>query len=168
MKIIHIVIAISLVSVVFAHEDIALPEDIVSRILAKQSVTSISQLYCSKVSQEDFEELGDSVMERMAGSHQMHDQMDNMMGGEGSTSLQQIHIAMGGNWLGCTKAEGVMGGTVNVNMMPMMMRMMGNYYPAYYSGYDFVFLLALAGWLLFFIAVFYLYSIKRKISKKRH
>lgn len=144
------------------------PEDVVNSILAKQGISDVKQVDCSKVSDKDFEELGEAVMERMAGSHELHEQMDVMMGGEGSASLQQMHIAMGQNWLGCQSLQGAgMMGMMNANMMPMMMRMMGNYYPAYYSGYDVALILGIAGWILFFLTLTYLYF-TRKSHKRAH
>lgn len=148
-------------SIVFAHEEIRTPDEIASEILAKQNITDVNKIDCSKVSNEDFELLGDAVMERMAGDHELHEQMDTMMGGEGSVSLAQMHIAMGSNWLGCNKG---MAGMMNVNTMPMMMRMMGSYYPAYYTGYDSILLAAIMGWVLFGATLAYSFS---KVKKRK-
>lgn len=151
------IVAMLLLVPVFAHEEISAPEDIIKGIVARQGAANISQLDCTKITADEFESLGDSVMERMAGSHEPHEQMDNMMGGEGSTSLKQMHIAMGSNWLGCHEGmdmSSMMGGTVS--MMPMMMRMMGAYYPAYYTGFDVVLILAIVGWILFIATLIYL------------
>lgn len=150
--------------VAFAHEEFESPEEVMERIMARQGVASASQLDCTQIPASDFEMLGDSVMERMAGNHQLHEQMDVMMGGEGSASLRSTHIAMGQNWLGCTTMMGT-ADMMNVNMMPMMMRMMGNFYPAYYSGYDTILLLAVTGWILFFGTLVYLYP--KKTHKNR-
>jgi len=167
MRTIHIILIISISTLlfthVFAHEVISAPEDVVNSIMTKQGASSTSQIDCKKVSQDDFEELGDALMERMAGSHELHEQMDAMMGGEGSASLQQMHVAMGSNWLGCTSVTSQ--GVMNINMMPMMMRMMGNYYPAYYSDYDIVLLLAIVGWVLFIITLAYFYATRKRRKK---
>ncbi len=159
-----IIVVLAMAMPVFGHEEMEFhtPDEVVSMIAASQGVT-MDKLDCAKVADEDFETLGDAVMERMAGNHMLHEQMDNMMGGEDSTSLKQMHIAMGANWLGCAKG-GMMGSYADSQLM--MMRMMGNYYPAYYAGYDIVLLLAAAGWILFGVALLKLLS-GRKIGKKR-
>lgn len=126
-------------------------EEVLGGIMTNQGVSSASQIDCGKASESDFEELGDAVMERMAGSGKLHERMDSMMGGEGSESLKQMHIIMGKNWLGCGGFGGMMGGGMmgSGSMMPMMMNMMGNYYPAYYAGYDMVLIFGAIGWILF-------------------
>lgn len=47
----------------------------------------------NQLNNSQFEKLGDYFMELMAGSN--HEYMDQMMGGEGSASLTQVHINMG-------------------------------------------------------------------------
>ncbi len=133
-------------------------EQIVQEILAKQGASPAGSIDCSKVSEADFEELGDSLMGRMAGNEGLHEQMDEMMGGEGSASLKSMHILMARNWLGCQARYGMMGG-----MRPMMM---GNYYPAYYSGYDTLLLIAVTGWILALV-FFVLYMKDRKKRRKK-
>ncbi len=154
-----------LATLAFAHmeEAIKSPEEIVSEIISKQSVTSTSQIDCSKISDEEFEELGDALMEKMLGNHELHEQMDERMGGEGSESLKQMHIFMGMNWLGCTDSVGMGSGM----MMPMMMRMMGNYYPAYYTGYDLTLIFTIIGWILLLVLLAYVFHLRNKIKKKR-
>ena len=153
-------------------------DEVISEILGKQNVMSINKIDCTKVFDAEFEELGDTVMERMAGSHELHEQMDAMMGGEGSESLRQMHIVMGKNWLGCGTDgfEGMMGGGImsggmmNGGMMPTMMRMMGNYYPAYYTSYNTVLAFGIAGWALFVVVLLLLalvFTGKIKIQKSR-
>lgn len=145
----------------FTHEETSTPEEVMKTVMARQNVTDIRQIDCTKISEDDFEFLGDAVMERMTGSHELHEQMDAMMGGEGSASLRQMHITMGSNWLGCH--EGMdMSSMMSRGMMPMMMRMMGTYYPAYYSGFDAVLLLAIAGWILFIATLVYLLTRRKK------
>lgn len=150
------VFLLALFAAASAHEDLQTPEYVISLIMLRQGVSNAEQLDCARVSGTDFETLGDAVMERMAG-HAMHEQMDAMMGGEGSESLRSMHAAMGRNWLGCQQAAGM-----RVDMMPVMMRMMGNYYPAYYSGYDYVLLVGAAGWILFAGSLFYFLFRPRK------
>lgn len=154
-------------------------EEVLSGIMAKQDMGSASLIDCGKVSESDFEELGDAVMERMAGSSELHERMDAMMGGEGSESLKQMHVIMGRNWLGCGGSVGfggIMGGGMmgfgaGGGMMPLMMGMMGNYYPAYYAGYDAILAFGAFGWILFIsLLIFTLAHLsheKRRIIKKR-
>ncbi|MBI4170441.1 MAG: hypothetical protein HY514_02015 [Candidatus Aenigmarchaeota archaeon] len=152
-------------SIALAHgpgikEEIRTPEEVLNDIISDQGIASAAQADCSKISQGYLEELGDAVMERMAGNHELHEQMDAMMGGEGSASLRQMHISMGRNWLDCDEAE-----MINTRMMPMMMRMMGSYYPAYYGGFDAVLVFAFIGWVLFFVSVVYFLSRKKRRKK---
>ncbi len=153
--------ALLILGTAFAHEEMQAPEDVIKTIMARQGVADVAQLDCTEISDDDFEFLGDTVMEKMVGSHELHEQMDAMMGGEGSASLRSMHIAMGKNWLGCH--EGMeMGGMMGSSIMPVMMRMMGAYYPAYYSGFDAVLLLAIVGWVLFIVTIIYFLTRKKR------
>jgi uncharacterized membrane protein len=94
--------------------------DVVSEIAAAQNVNSQDDIRCDSVTDEQFEELGDAVMQAMVGDDEQHELMDNMMGGEGSESLQSMHIGMGQRYLACAQGQfGTMG------MMGGMMSMMG-------------------------------------------
>lgn len=84
-------------------------------IQKSQNVTSQSQLDCSKVSDDQFEKLGDAYMEAVHPG-QAHNYMDQMMGGEGSATLRQAHINMGRSYLGCWSSY---------NATPLTMPMMG-------------------------------------------
>ncbi len=174
------VVILALLSALAAAEIPKSVEEALDSIMTKQGVNSASQIDCGKASESDFEELGDAVMERMAGSSELHERMDAMMGGEGSASLRQMHIIMGRNWLGCGGSAGfggMMGGDMTGSgagyggMMPMMMSMMGNYYPAYYAGYDAVLVFGAAGWILFIsLLIFMLAHLsqkKREAVKKK-
>jgi len=104
-------------------------EIVLQGLLTKQKIDTIQKLDCEKINDDDFERLGDAVMEQQHPG-QAHEVMDRMMGGEGSESLQRMHIAMGSNYLGCAinSEFGMMGG----GMMSMMMggggkSMMGNF-----------------------------------------
>jgi len=71
---------------------------------------------CEQLSEEQLEAIGDYEMEQMHPG-EAHEQMDEMMGGEGSDSLKQMHIMMAKR-LYCQENSG--------GMMPMMMNMMGS------------------------------------------
>lgn len=84
-------------------------ETVLQSILNQQKVSTIQQLDLSKISDETWEKLGDAVMEQ-AHPGQAHEAMDQMMGGEGSVSLRQMHINMGKAYLGYGNGYGMMGG----------------------------------------------------------
>src|SRR3989344_1527542 len=95
--------------------------EVVNEIAGSQNISSQSDVTCDAVTDDQFEELGDAVMQAMIGDDQQHEIMDNMMGGEGSESLRSMHIAMGQRYLGCAQGQfGTMG------MMGGMMSMMGS------------------------------------------
>ena len=74
-------------------------ESVLQDILNQQSVSTVQELDLTKVSDDQWERLGDAVME-LQHSGQAHEVMDQMMGGEGSDSLRQMHINMGKAYLG--------------------------------------------------------------------
>ena len=53
-----------------------------------------SKIPCSQLTDEQFELIGDYYMEQMHPG-ELHEIMDERMGGEGSVQLKNIHIAMG-------------------------------------------------------------------------
>jgi len=132
------------VSLVFAHE-----HDFNE---TKQLIDS--GISCDKLTDEQLESIGDYYMEQMHPG-EAHEMMDQMMGGEGSESLRQVHINMAKR-LYCNEDVGGMmgGGMMNIMMGNNMMGsggmtgygMMGGY-PAYY-GYN-----SLLGilWLVFLV-----------------
>lgn len=65
-----------------------------------QNITNQSQIICSKITDTQFENLGDAVM-GYGITEQQHTAMENMMGGEGSATLTQAHINLGRSYLGC-------------------------------------------------------------------
>jgi len=83
-----------------------------------QNIDSQERVDCSKVTDDQFDRLGDAYMGVMLPNEQQHEAMDNMMGGEGSESLRQAHINMGRSYLGCWS---------NYNSGPVYMPMMGGY-----------------------------------------
>ena len=96
-----------------------------------------SRVICSELTNEQLEEIGDYYMEQMHPG-EAHEIMDNMMGGEGSQSLKQVHINMARR-LYCNEnvyiGYGIMGSGGMTGMMNMIGGgMMGNYQP--YSPYS--------------------------------
>jgi len=89
-------------------------------ILEKYGVQSAKNLDCKKLTAREFETIGDAVMEDIHPGD-AHEQMDEMMGGEGSDSLEAMHVQMGKNYLGCNSSgnfsfgQGMMGGTWGLN-----------------------------------------------------
>ena len=74
-------------------------DTVMSEIRIEQGVASNEQINTNTVSQGKLEELGDSVMEAMIGNSEIHEQMDERMGGEGSAALTAMHVRMGYNYL---------------------------------------------------------------------
>jgi len=109
-------------------------EGVLGGILKSQNISQKSEIKCDKVTDEEFEELGEAVMNIMHPDERQHELMDQMMGGEGSESLKTAHILMGENYLGCSNAIGsMMGNWSNYsgsnNLLNNMMgyNMMGNF-----------------------------------------
>lgn len=101
-----------------------------------------SGISCDKLTDEQLEAIGDYYMEQMHPG-EAHEMMDNMMGGEGSDSLKQVHINMAKR-LYCNDniyvGYGMMGSG----------GMMGSYPTSYaYSNYGYWNIL----WLIFLIGV---------------
>lgn len=97
-------------------------EDVLSEVLAQQNVSSVQDIDCSNVSQDQFEELGDAWMGEIHPDPDTHAMMDSMMGGEGSDSLRAAHIQMGQNAVGCSSQTS---GSIGAGMMNGTMGMMG-------------------------------------------
>lgn len=83
-------------------------------IYKSQNISNQNQINCAKVTDDQFEKLGDAYM-GYGITEQKHTAMENMMGGEGSASLRQAHINMGRSYLSCW---------ANYNSGPVYMPMM--------------------------------------------
>ena len=87
--------------------------------------TEIKQLIdsgtaCNQLADEQLEAIGDYYMEQIHPG-EAHELMDNMMGGEGSASLKQVHINMAKRLYCNEESTGMMGN----GMMGMMNMMRG-------------------------------------------
>ncbi len=76
-------------------------DEVLEEITRNHGVTSIKELKCTDITDEEFEKLGEAVMATMHPDEDEHNFMDSMMGGEGSSSLRYAHIRMGKGYLGC-------------------------------------------------------------------
>lgn len=76
---------------------------------------------CPKLTENQLETIGDYLMEQMHPG-EAHEVMDKMMGGEGSESLRQFHIALAKR-IYCNDASGM----INYGMMGMMFGKGTNY-----------------------------------------
>jgi uncharacterized membrane protein len=102
-------ILFSFISIYAMESDIKSIDAVLSEIRTEQRIKDKDKINPDKVSPKLLEKLGDSVMEKTLGNHDRHEQMDKMMGGDGSASLTAIHQGIGYSYL-----------TGNINGMGMM------------------------------------------------
>lgn len=110
-------------------------------IYNSQNINNQSQLDCAKVTDTQFEKLGDAVM-GYGITEQQHTAMENMMGGEGSATVKLAHINMGRSYLGCwanyNSGPTPMMGYLSGSSTPGVYGQAGGYYgPAGMMGYGF-------------------------------
>ncbi|MEM5805971.1 MAG: hypothetical protein QXM85_02115, partial [Candidatus Aenigmatarchaeota archaeon] len=60
-----------LVNFVYAHMEIESVDNIMNHMISNQNVSRASDLDCNKISEHEFEELGDAVMDRMVGNKEL-------------------------------------------------------------------------------------------------
>lgn len=87
-------------------------ETVLQSILKQHNVANVQELNLKQISDDEWARLGDAVME-LQHPGDAHEAMDQMMGGEGSESLRQMHIAMGQAYLGYGTANGYGSGMMN-------------------------------------------------------
>jgi putative membrane protein len=110
-----IFLLLSYMSLYGLETDIKNIDAVLSEIRVEQGLKDNEKINPDKVSPKLLEELGDSVMEKTIGNHDRHEQMDKMMGGDGSASLTAMHQGIGysyltGNYNGMMGYGGMMHG----------------------------------------------------------
>lgn len=136
--------------------------DISEQNAAKQLISS--NVSCDKLNSSQLQLIGDYYMEQMHPG-QAHEYMDQMMGGEGSASLNATHIQIAES-LYCGEANTSLTYGGMMGMMPMMYRygggggmmgfggMMGNYPYGGMVGYgDWWWIFGLLFWAVVFVAL---------------
>jgi len=94
-------------------------------ILASQASTLLYALDCSKITNEQFIKVGDAIMAPVTGDETHHSAMENLKGGEESTTTRAMHTMMGKAYLSCspglieTEGSSGMGGMGNSSMNMM-------------------------------------------------
>lgn len=112
-----------------------------------------SGISCDNLTEDQLEEIGDYYMELMHPGEQ-HEIMDQMMGGEGSTTLRQMHINMAlrlycgqnvGGMMGMMGGYNMMQNIGNVGGYSMMQEMMGNWSYGWWNFWSFLTIVLLIG-----------------------
>jgi hypothetical protein len=94
-----IVLAVALALPVAAQEHGRSIQAILAEIKREQNVQRVEQIDPNKVSDAQLAELGEAVMDVQFPNERQHAFMDDMMGGEGSQSLEAMHRDMGCSYL---------------------------------------------------------------------
>lgn len=130
-----------------------------------------SEMSCDELSDEQLEKIGDYYMEQMHPGEQ-HELMDNMMGGEGSASLKQMHINMAKR-LYCDEDIYIGYGMMNSGGMMNMMSggMMGSgmlgtwgYGFGYWNVVNILYVLLLLG--IIILLYFWIFRLWKSMKKK--
>lgn len=74
-------------------------------VFKSQGVAEIKQIDCQKVTDEQFEQMGETFMDAMHPDAKQHELMDQMMGGESSQTLKTAHVVMGRRYFGCSDSR---------------------------------------------------------------
>lgn len=93
--------------------------DILAEIRQTQGVASDKEIACNKITDDQFEKLGEIAMAVAHPDPEEHEKVEIMMGGEGSAMLRTAHIKMGREYF-CGSGEMMMAmgsPTMNQNMM---------------------------------------------------
>lgn len=75
---------------------LAFAESLDGHVAAQQLIEQ--EVDCSDLTDDQLALIGDYYMEQMAGDETRHEAMDQMMGGEDSESLREMHILMAHRW----------------------------------------------------------------------
>jgi hypothetical protein len=130
-------------------------------IYQAQNVSASKQVDCTKVTDTQFEKLGDAYM-GYGITEQQHTTMENTMGGDGSTNVQQVHMNMGRTYLGCPLnpkyAATMMDGNNSYGMMSPGSETEGGF------GYIFMYLIGAVLLIDLVLAGFWLW---KQVSKKK-
>jgi len=135
-------------------------DTVLADMLKNHDVTTVQKLDLSKISDDEWERLGDAVME-LQHPGQAHEIMDQMMGGEGSESLRQIHINMGkaylsygGNYDYGMMGRGMMGGgMLSLSGVEGMRNFSSNPMGVYGWGFGFIAMILIWGLIIFGVVV---------------
>ena len=126
---------------------------------------------CENLTQEQLEILGDYYMEQMHPG-ELHETLDERMGGEGSESLRQVHINMGLAFY-CGERGAMPSGMMNMMMgrsgygNMMYGGMMGNYYSNGRNNTNNIFIWLFNIFLIIGLVLLIIWLIKQIQSKKK-
>ena len=130
-----------------------------------------SGIDCDKLTDGQLESIGEYYMEQMHPGEQ-HEMMDQIMGGEESENLKQMHVAMGKNFycgedrmMGIMPIRGMMGGRNMMNSGGMTDMMGGwGYGFGYWSVFSILYLILLVG--LIILVYLWIVRLWKNVNKK--